>query len=208
MPRPHPGQLSLFDVPAALLATSEPAGPHRPEPVPDRLLLALLVNGRSAGALMAAAEALAERNGLPSPDFADPFHLPLLDFGRSDDLSERDLGALGTALDRLALPRLAVVARQVTGTVLEDGGAAAALPIDFGEALEALLEHLGEGLRDRRLGHLAAPADAADICIGRVAAPLPEGRLDEALELPLRELALLRGNGHRHGVVRSWALRA
>lgn len=208
MPRAHPGQLSLFDVPAALLATSEPAGPHRPEPVPERLVLALLVNGRSAGALMGATEALAERHGLPTPDFADPFHLPLFDFGRSDDVSERDLGALGAALDRLALPRLAIVARQVTGTVLEDGGAAAALPVDFGAALEALLEHLGDGLREKRLGHLAAPADTAEICIGRVAAPLTEARLDEVLDLPLRELALLRGNGHRHGVVKSWPLRA
>jgi len=208
MARAHPDQFNLFDLPALLFATSEPAGPVRPEPVPDRLSLALLVNGRSAGALMGAAEALAERHGLPMPDFADPFHLPLLDFGRSDGLTERDLGAIGAALDRLSLPRLAVVARQVIGMVLEDGGAAAALPVDFGEALEALLEHLGDGLREKRLGHLAAPPDSSDICIGRVAAPLPEGRLDEALELPLRELALLRGNGHRHDVVKSWTLRA
>jgi hypothetical protein len=210
MARAHPDQFNLFDLPALLFATSEPAGPVRPEPVPDRLSLVLLVNGRSAGALMGAAEALAERHGLPMPDFADPFHLPLFDLGAEADLSPRDRTALEAAADRLSLPRLRVQAQTITGLLLEDGLPAVALLLEPSEALEALLEHVSGALRDRRLGQFCAAADSSTLLLGQTLALLPEQRLDQPLDLAFRDLSLVRNRGSdgRNVITRRWVLSA
>lgn len=211
MPRAYPGQLSLFDdVPAGLLATSEPAGPWRPEPVPDRLSLALLPGPRASGALVAAGEALAERHGMAAPAFLDLFHLPLFDFGAEAELAPRDRTALEATGDRLSLPRLSVGAQAIGGLVLEDGLPAIALLLEPSEALEALLEHVSGALRDRRLGHLCAAADSSTLLLGPTLALLPEQRLDQPLDLAFRDLALIRhcGADGRHDIVRRWALSA
>lgn len=209
MARHVPGQLCLFrDVPAGLLATSEPAGPWQPEPRPDQLLLVLPIGGKAAGALIGVGESLADRHGLGAPDYPDLFYLPVFDLGRADELPERQLGILCAALDKRTLPRFAVSAGQIGALSLDDGLPAAALLLAPSPALEMFCEELGLLLRARSLGNFVAPADSSVLLLGRTLASVPDTPLDRPLELPLRELALIRvlGATGRNDLVRKWTL--
>ena len=210
MARHLPGQLSLFDdVPAGLLATSEPAGPWQPEPRPDQLLLVLPIGGKAAGALIGVGESLADRYGLGAPAFLDLFYLPVFDLGRADELPERQLASLMAAAEKLALPRLTLTARRIGPALLGDDAAAVALQLEASEALDQFVDYLGDGLRLRGLGDYLNAADRSVIALGRTLAVVPEIGLGQPLALPVREFALVRVSGvsGAHHIVQQWALR-
>lgn len=210
MARHVPGQLCLFrDVPAGLLATAEPAGPLRPEPRPDGLLLVLPIGGKAAGVLIGVGESLADRHGLGTPDYLDLFCLPVFDLGRADELPERQLASLLAAAEKLTLPRLTLTARCVGPTLLGDDAPAAALQIEASEALDQFVDHFGDGLRLRGLGDFLNAADRSAIVLGRTQAMVPEITLGQPLALPVREFALVRVSGMTgaHHIVQQWALR-
>lgn len=209
MPRSAPGQLSLFDdFPAALFATSMPAGPVRPEPQPDRLLLSLLVGGKAAGALIGAGEALADRHGLAAPSFIDLFHLPVFDLGEADDLGEPEAAALLTAAEKATLPRFTIAAKQI-GPVEMRERPAAALMVEEDAALDGFAEQLFAALSERGLGDYLNRTSEPAILLGGTAEMVPEARLARPLDLPLREFGLVRINGDTQvpQVVQKWSLR-
>lgn len=209
MARSHPGQLSLFDdtlppppPPAVALENAEETEAGFATE-PDRVVLALLVSGKSAGPVLAAARHVAAQHEIEIPAEAEPsLFISMFDFGTFDALDAEEVETVLEAGAAVEMRRFDV-ALSTLGSC-DDGGVA--LFADDSGIIDAFTDCVRGALRER--GGPLPDADRPHLVLCRSAMDIGPITLDRPLHLSIREYALLRIWGDGYEVLRKWALAA
>lgn len=219
MARSHPGQLSLFDdfrLPGALLtaaaganaATADDTAPEA-SGAPDSLLLAVLLGGKSAGAILAIGESLATRHGLTDHLLvSDLFHIPLLHLGSAEDIEDEELDHIAACGDGVDMLRFALTLTDVESQIGTEGLHPVVVGLQSVAELDLLADMLRASLRERGLGYRIEAGEGPMLVLGESPSLVPHAPLARTVEVPVREFALVRhvASEGRHELLRKWTL--